>query len=105
MSLAKLCAPAILYLAFSATQIVIDTFRGHYNTAFLKLFVTAIFTVVLNMLCNRGLGVVSWIIVFLPFIMMTIITSLLLFAFGLAPTAGSTDYQVEYERPSGLGPN
>ena len=103
--LASLCAPAVLYLAFSATQIIIDTFRGLYNTAFLKMFVTFVFTVVLNLLCQKGLTIVSWFIVFIPFIMMTIITSLLLFAFGLNPGEGSLDYSVTYPRGAALGPD
>ena len=94
--LASLCAPALLYVAFSGTQIIIDTFRGLYNTAFLKVFVTFVFTVALNALCRRGLSMISWFIVFIPFIMMTIITSMLLFAFGLSPRAGGLDYQVIY---------
>ncbi len=96
MGLTSLCSPALLYLAFSSTQIIIDTFRGLYNTAFLKVFVTFIFTIALNLLCEQGLSVVSWFIVFIPFIMMTIITTLLLFAFGLTPSEGKFDYSVEY---------
>ena len=38
----ELCAPALIYVAFSLTQIVIDTFKGLYNTAFLKIFVMII---------------------------------------------------------------
>lgn len=92
----KLCPPAILYIAFSITQIVIDTFQGMYNTAFLKFLVMIIFSIVLNILCNRGLGIISWFIVFVPFIMMTIITSILLFVFGLSPATGGLDYTVNY---------
>ena len=103
--LASLCAPALLYVAFSTTQIIIDTFRGLYNTAFLKVFVTFVFTVALNALCRRGLSIISWFIVFIPFIMMTIITSMLLFAFGLSPSAGNLDYEVTYPRGSVIGPN
>jgi len=92
----KLCAPALLYVAFSITQIIIDIFKGMYNTAFFKFIVMSIFTVVLNILCKRGLGVVSWMIVFVPFIMMTVITTLLLFVFGLSPAKGGLDYTVDY---------
>ena len=35
----KLCAPAIIYVIFSMIQIVIDTFKGLYNTAFMKSIV------------------------------------------------------------------
>ena len=78
-----ICPPAILYLAFSVTQIIIDIFRGDTNTAFLKFIVMIIFTVVLNLLCSAGLGIISWFIVFIPFILMTYITTVLAFVFGI----------------------
>ena len=78
-----ICPPAILYLAFSITQIIIDIFRGDTNTAFLKFIVMIIFTVVLNILCSVGLGIISWFIVFIPFILMTYITTVLAFVFGI----------------------
>ncbi len=93
-----LCPPAILYLGFSLTQIIIDTFKGQYNTAFFKTIVMCIFTLLLNILCERGLSVISWLIVFIPFILMTYITAVLLFVFGLSPSNGTTNsnYNVKY---------
>lgn len=88
MALETLCTPALIYLVFSIVQIIVDTGKGLYNTAFLKLIVTFVFTVFLNYLCERGLGVVSWIIVFIPFILMSIIISVLLLMLGLDPTTG-----------------
>jgi hypothetical protein len=78
-----ICPPAILYLAFSIIQIIIDMFRGETNTAFLKFIVMIIFTLALNLLCSAGLGIISWFIVFIPFILMTYITTVLAFAFGI----------------------
>ena len=92
----KLCAPAILYIGFSLIQIIIDIFKNLYNIALLKFFVMIIFTIVLNILCNLGLSVVSWFIVFIPFIFMTVIVTVLLFLFGLDPKKGHYDYSVEY---------
>ena len=92
----QLCAPAILYIAFSLTQIIIDIFKNMYNTAMVKFVVMIVFSIALNILCKKGLGVISWFIVFVPFIMMTIITSLLLFVFGLSPMKGGLDYNVTY---------
>lgn len=86
------CAPALLYVAFSLTHIIIDTFKRMYNTAFVKFIVMIIFTFVLNLMCERGLGIISWFIVFIPFITMTVITSLLLITFGLSPIRGKTTY-------------
>ena len=88
----NLCAPAIIYLIFSITQIIIDTFKGLYNTAFMKSIVMIMVTLLLNILCERGLSVVSWIIVFIPFILMTVIVSMLLYIFGLNTTTGSLNY-------------
>ena len=88
MALTELCSPAIIYLVFSLVQIIIDTFKGEYNTAFMKSWVTLLFTILLNYLCERGLNVVSWIIVFIPFVLTTIVISVLLFVFGLNPTTG-----------------
>ena len=78
-----ICAPALIYVAFSLTQIIIDTFKGLYNTALVKFIVMVMITILLNALCQRGLGVASWIIVFIPFIFMTFIVSILLYIFGL----------------------
>ena len=88
-----LCAPAIIYLIFSTTQIMIDTYKGLYNTVAMKTIVTIMLTLLLNILCDRGLGVISWIIVFVPFIFMTVIVSLLLYAFGLDVASGKAQNQ------------
>ena len=89
----NLCAPAIIYLIFSITQILIDTFKGLYNTAFMKVIVTIMVTLLLNILCEQGLSVVSWIIVFIPFILMTVIVSMLLYVFGLDAATGTLNYK------------
>ena len=88
----NLCGPAIIYLIFSLTQIIIDLFKGLYNTAFMKTIVMTMVTLLLNILCEKGLSVVSWIIVFIPFIMMTVIVSMLLYIFGLDASTGSLNY-------------
>lgn len=92
----SLCPPAILYLGFSLIQIIVDIFKNMYNTAIVKFIVMIVFTLILNILCNSGLTIISWMIVFIPFIMMTILTSILLFVFGLSPTSGKLDYKIEY---------
>ena len=86
--LQKICAPAVIYMVFSLVQIIIDIFKGLYNQAFFKFIVMIIFTFLLNGLCAGGLGIISWIIVFVPFILMSLITTILLFVFGLDPSTG-----------------
>lgn len=96
MLLESICPPALLYIAFSLTQVIIDIFKRLYNAAFMKFVVMIIFTVVLNLLCKSGMSIISWFIVFVPFIMMTVISTMLLFVFGLSPSSGSLDYKVDY---------
>ena len=91
----KLCGPALLYVGFSLIQIIIDIFSQLYNTALFKFFVMIIFTIILNLLCQQGLGIISWFIVFVPFIFMTVITTILLFVFGLDPKKGTYNYSVD----------
>ena len=98
----QLCAPAIIYLLFSITQIMIDTYKGLYNTVAIKTIVTIMLTLLLNILCDRGLGVISWIIVFVPFMLMTVIVSLLLYAFGLDVASGKAQNQTNVKiEPNG----
>jgi predicted membrane protein len=84
----KLCPPALIYIVFSLAQILIDTFNGLYNTAFMKFVVALLVTFLLNGLCDSGLGIISWIIVFIPFILMTFVVAMLLYIFGLNATIG-----------------
>mgnify|MGYP006091676247 CR=1 FL=1 len=100
MSLANMCPPALLYLAFSLTHIIIDTFRRHYSTAFTKFIVMTIFTLVLNIMCERGLGIISWVIVFLPFILMTYITAVLMYVFGLQPASSQVPAATPENQPT-----
>lgn len=88
MILKELCPPAFIYLIFSLSQIIIDAVKGYFNTALVKVFTSIIFTYLLNFMCNAGLGIISWIIVFIPFILMTIISVLLLGLLGLHPKSG-----------------
>lgn len=84
----RLCAPALVYLAFSLTQVIADTFLGLYNTALVKMVVAAVMTAMLNALCARGMGIVSWLIVMIPFMLMSVVVGVLLFALGLSPGQG-----------------
>lgn len=91
----KICSPALIYLIFALTQIIIDIFKSFYSQAFFKFIQMIFFTILLNVLCLRGLGIVSWMIVFIPFILMTVITGILMTVFGLDPSVG--DYTVNVD--------
>lgn len=84
----SICPPALIYLIFSLVQIVLDVGQGMFNTAIMKSVVAIPVTWLLNTLCQRGMGIISWVIVFIPFLFMTAIVAMLLYAFGLNPDIG-----------------
>jgi len=85
MLVAGICGPSLVYIGFSLIQIFIDIYAGVFNSAFLKFIVMIIFTLILNILCDLGYIVIAWVLVFIPIIMMTLISTLLLRVFGLDP--------------------
>lgn len=93
----NLCMPALIYLIYGTTHVIIDAYKGNYNLAFMQIWITMLFTLILNILCRNGLSAVSWIFVSLPFILMTVIAGVLLFVFGLNPTTGQKIYESKSE--------
>ena len=88
MAMEKLCPPAAIFLVFMIIQISIDSAKGYLNSALMKVWVGILLTILLNYLCSSGLGIVSWLFVFIPFVLMTVIITVLLFMFGLDPKTG-----------------
>jgi hypothetical protein len=52
-------------------------------------------TFLLNALCQGGLSIISWFIVFIPFILMTVIVTMLLYVFGLDVATGKFNYNCQ----------
>lgn len=95
----KICSPALLYLAFSMVQITIDLFQGEYETSLLKFIIMFIFTAVLNILCMNGYTKFVWFIVIIPIILLTYISSVLFYIFGIRP--GKTSVNVQKNQEAG----
>jgi hypothetical protein len=91
--LEKICSPALLYLAFSMVQITIDLFQGDYETSLLKFIIMFIFTAILNILCINGYTKLVWFIVIIPIILLTYISSVLFYVFGINPGKSSVRVQ------------
>jgi hypothetical protein len=81
----KICSPALLYLGFSMIQITIDLFQGDYTTSLLKFIIMLIFVTVLNVLCLNGYTKLVWFIVLIPILLLTYISSVLFYVFGINP--------------------
>ena len=80
-----LCGPAIIYIGFSLIQIIIEIYKEIYSAAFIKFIAMLVMSLIINILCDMGLTVLAWFFVFIPIIMMTIVSTLLLQTFGTSP--------------------
>jgi hypothetical protein len=78
-------------------QITIDLFQGQYETSLLKFIIMFIFTAILNILCLNGYTKFVWFIVIIPIIMLTYISSVLLYVFGVNP--GKKDIRIQENQP------
>jgi len=96
--LEKICSPALLYLAFSMVQITIDLFQGDYETSLLKFIIMFIFTAILNILCLNGYTKLVWFIVIIPIILLTYISSVLFYVFGINPGKSSVRVQKQQQQ-------
>lgn len=94
----KLCSPTLVYLLFSVSKILIDIYNKVYEEALMKLLVTILISALLNVLCDRGLESVAWMIVFIPFILMSIIVGMLVYYFGLNTQTGEINYNDEVRK-------
>jgi hypothetical protein len=71
----SLCPPAFLYAIFLAINLGFDVSDLALVTATFKVIFGGISIFVLNYLCRLDLGIVSWFLVALPFVMTALATS------------------------------
>jgi cytosine/uracil/thiamine/allantoin permease len=73
-----LCPPALLYLVFLVIQLGLDAANGMLVTFAIKAIFGVAVVVFLDLLCGMGLGVASWFLVAIPFIVTALGTSIAL---------------------------
>jgi hypothetical protein len=72
----SLCPPALLYLLYIVVHVGLDLSLGMFFTAAVKVITGVAGVLILDALCSVDLGVVSWVIVATPFIMVALGTSI-----------------------------
>jgi hypothetical protein len=82
-----LCPPAFLFLLYVVVHIAMDLSLGMYMTAGVKLVAGIVQIFLLNAFCKVDLGLVSWVIIATPFLVMALATSI---AMGLQMDKGMT---------------
>jgi hypothetical protein len=96
----QLCMPALMYLIFMVMHISIDVYYKLYNMVLIKLGIATIGTLLLNVLCENNMSVISWLIVSIPFVMMTVIAVYILMMLGLNPATGKSKATVSNDPPN-----
>lgn len=71
-----LCPPALLYVLYTVIHVGLDLSLGLYATAVLKTGMGLVGAFILDALCSVDLGIVSWAIVAMPFIMVALASSI-----------------------------
>lgn len=69
MRISDLCTPAMLYFVISIIMLIIGVFTNfNIMTLLIKGFFILVWSWILNFLCRNDLGIISWILVILPFV-------------------------------------
>lgn len=92
----SLCPPALLYLLYITVHVGLDLSLGLYVTAVSKVLMGVAGVLILDALCAVDLGVVSWVIVAVPFIMVALASSI---ALGLGMDRVASKYLKENFSP------
>lgn len=71
-----LCKPALLYLIFLAVNLGLDASMGLWITFLVKAVFGVAVILILDMFCDIGLSVVSWVLVATPFLITALGTAI-----------------------------
>ena len=89
MFFTSLCTPALIYFVFFITHALIAMFQDNYKHALLQTLLGLLMTMLLQLLCLRKMDIISWIIVFIPFIFYTYMIMIIYYVFGINPEKDS----------------
>ena len=73
----------------------IDIIQGFYNVAIVKIAVLFIFGAGLNFLCESGYTLVAWLLIFVPFVLLSLVVVLILFMLSKKETSGNVETKEE----------
>jgi hypothetical protein len=73
-----LCKPALLYLIYLVVHVGLDLSLGMYITAATKTVFGLAAVYLLNAFCEVDLGIVSWVVISMPFIITALATAIAL---------------------------
>jgi hypothetical protein len=93
----QICPPALIFVIYMTIQVVIDIFQGFYNRSFVKIVLLFLIGGGLNVLCENGYTIVAWVLVFVPFVLMSLVVVLILFLLKKKETSGDVKTKKDKE--------
>ena len=88
-----LCPPAYLFLLYVVVHVALDINLGLYWMAGMKVVAGIVQLFLLNAFCKVDLGIISWVIISTPFLIMALATSI---ALGLQLDKGMSSLMKEH---------
>lgn len=95
MILNQLCAPALTYLIFVLIHIITDVLKNKNDNLVSNIITGLLFIFILQVLCEKNLRIISWLLVFIPIIMYTYTTIIIFSVFGLNPEDRIKHYLID----------
>lgn len=93
--LENLCAPSILFIFLMMFHLIFELYDKEYSMALMFLVVAVLAVICIQILCLSGLGLIAWILVFMPLIVYTYMGFLLFIIFGTDPKPAIKQYEVK----------
>jgi len=93
--LENLCTPAILFIFLMMFHLIFELYDKEYSMALMFVVVAVLVVLCIQILCLSGLGLIAWILVFMPLIVYTYMGFLLFVIFGTDPKPALKQYEVK----------
>ena len=72
----KLCSPAFIYFVIAVIGVLMAIKKTGIIASFVSLLFVLIWTWFLNFLCKKGYKVISWFLLFLPFLSVLLVMTM-----------------------------
>ncbi len=92
--LENLCTPAILFIFLMMFHLIFELYDKEYSMAMMAVVLAVLVVLCIQILCLSGLGLIAWILVFMPLIVYTYMGFLLFVIFGTDPKPALKKYEV-----------
>ena len=92
------CGPALIYFIFMLIHVIVALYSKQKKEAILQLLVGFLMTFLLQILCMKGMSIISWLLVFIPFIFYTYMMIILYNIFGLDPESKINEIKFKQDK-------